>query len=458
MELTIGSRLKHAWNAFINRNPTSSYQDYSMGSYYRPDRVRLTRGNERSIVTSIFNRIALDVASIDIKHCRLDDNDRFEETIDSRLNECLTLEANIDQTSRAFIQDLVMTMFDKGCAAIVPIDTTDNPDKTNSYDIITMRVGEIVEWHPRDVKVSVYNDRTGKKEEIFMSKSNIGIVENPLYAVMNEPNSTLQRLMRKLVLLDAIDEQASSGKLDLIIQLPYVTKTQARKDQANQRRDEIERQLTGSRYGIAYTDGTEKITQLNRPVENNLMKQIEFLTSMLYGQLGITQDVMDGKADEKTMLNYNSRTIEPIISRITNEMKRKFLTKTARSQKQTIMFFRDPFKLVPVNDIAEIADKFTRNEIMSSNEIRQIVGMKPSSDPKADQLVNSNISQPTDGAVPEGTVETNPAMEGQPTPEPTQEIPEENNDEMDVEAVFNTLTEEQKEAVYAIIEDLKNEE
>lgn len=458
MELTIGSRLKHAWNAFINRNPTSSYQDYSMGSYYRPDRVRLTRGNERSIVTSIFNRIALDVASIDIKHCRLDDNDRFEETIDSRLNECLTLEANIDQTSRAFIQDLVMTMFDKGCAAIVPIDTTDNPDKTNSYDIITMRVGEIVEWHPRDVKVSVYNDRTGKKEEIFMSKSNIGIVENPLYAVMNEPNSTLQRLMRKLVLLDAIDEQASSGKLDLIIQLPYVTKTQARKDQANQRRDEIERQLTGSRYGIAYTDGTEKITQLNRPVENNLMKQIEFLTSMLYGQLGITQDVMDGKADEKTMLNYNSRTIEPIISRITNEMKRKFLTKTARSQKQTIMFFRDPFKLVPVNDIAEIADKFTRNEIMSSNEIRQIVGMKPSSDPKADQLVNSNISQPTDGAVPEGTVETNPAMEGQSTPEPTQEIPEENNDEMDVEAVFNTLTEEQKEAVYAIIEDLKNEE
>ena len=450
MELTIGSRLKHAWNAFINRNPTSSYQDYSMGSYYRPDRVRLTRGNERSIVTSIFNRIALDVASIDIKHCRLDDNDRFEETIDSRLNECLTLEANIDQTSRAFIQDLVMTMFDKGCAAIVPIDTTDNPDKTNSYDIITMRVGEIVEWHPRDVKVSVYNDRTGKKEEIFMSKSNIGIVENPLYAVMNEPNSTLQRLMRKLVLLDAIDEQASSGKLDLIIQLPYVTKTQARKDQANQRRDEIERQLTGSRYGIAYTDGTEKITQLNRPVENNLMKQIEFLTSMLYGQLGITQDVMDGKADEKTMLNYNSRTIEPIISRITNEMKRKFLTKTARSQKQTIMFFRDPFKLVPVNDIAEIADKFTRNEIMSSNEIRQIVGMKPSADPKADQLVNSNISQPTDGT---GATQEAPSTDQQPP-----ETPEENNGEMDVEAVFNTLTEEQKEAVYAIIEDLKNEE
>ncbi len=450
MELTIGARFKHAWNAFINRSPTNSHQDYSMGSYYRPDRVRLTRGNERSIVTSIFNRIALDVASIDIKHCKLDENDRFEKTIDSRLNECLTLEANIDQTSRAFIQDLVMTMFDKGCAAIVPIDTTANPNITNSYDIVTMRVGEIVEWYPRDVKVSVYNDRTGKKEEIMMSKSNIGIVENPLYAVMNEPNSTLQRLMRKLVLLDAIDEQASSGKLDLIIQLPYVAKTQARKDQANQRRDEIERQLTGSRYGIAYTDGTEKITQLNRPVENNLMKQIEFLTSMLYGQLGITQDVMDGKADEKTMLNYNSRTIEPIISRIVNEMKRKFLTRTARSQKQTIMFFRDPFKLVPVNDIAEIADKFTRNEIMSSNEIRQIVGMKPSDDPKADELVNSNISQPTDG---EGA-----KQKASSTDQQTPKSPEKDNDEIDVDAVFNTLTDEQKDAVYAIIEDLKNEE
>ena len=397
MELTLGSRIKHAWNAFLNRDPTSNYDThYSSGSYYKPDRVRLSRGKERSIVTSVFNRIALDVAAISIKHCRLDDNERFSEVIDSDLNNCLTLEANLDQTSRAFIQDVAMSMFDEGCVALIPVDTTSDPDK-GSFDILTMRTGKIIQWYPTHIKVSVYNERTGKKEEITVSKSKAAIVENPLYAVMNEPNSTLQRLMRKLVLLDSVDEQASSGKLDLIIQLPYVIKSEARRQQANTRREEIEKQLSGSRYGIAYTDGTEKITQLNRPVENNLMKQIEYLTSMLYSQLGITQTILDGTADDKTMLNYYSRTIEPIISAIVDEMKRKFLTKTARSQKQTILFFRDPFKLVPVNDLAEIADKFTRNEILTSNEIRQIVGIKPSDDPKADKLVNSNISQPDQG-------------------------------------------------------------
>ena len=398
MELTLGSRIKHAWNAFLNRDPTTnSYTHYSSGSYYRPDRARLSRGNERSIVTSVFNRIALDVAAINVKHCRLDDNERFKEVIDSDLNNCLTLEANIDQTSRAFIQDAVISMFDEGCVALIPVDTTGDPNISGSYDILTMRTGKITQWFPTKIKVSVYNEMTGKKEEIIVSKSAAAIVENPLYAVMNEPNSTLQRLMRKLVLLDSVDEQASSGKLDLIIQLPYVIKSDARRQQANARREEIEKQLSGSRYGIAYTDGTEKITQLNRPVENNLMKQIEYLTSMLYSQLGITQTILDGTADDKTMLNYYSRTIEPIISAIVDEMKRKFLTKTARSQKQTILFFRDPFKLVPVNDLAEIADKFTRNEILTSNEIRQIVGIKPSDDPKADKLVNSNISQPDQG-------------------------------------------------------------
>lgn len=400
MELTISSRIKNAWNAFVNRDPTTLYKDYGMGSYTRPDRPRLARGNDRSIVTSVFNRIALDVAAISIKHCRLDDNDRYKETILSRLNECLTLEANIDQTSRAFIQDVVISMLGEGCVAIVPVDTTFDPNETSSFDILSLRTGKIKEWYPTEVKVEVYNERTGKKEDIRIKKSAVAIIENPLYAVVNEPNSTLQRLMRKLSLLDTVDEQTSSGKLDLIIQLPYLVKTDARKQQANDRRQEIERQLTGSKYGIAYVDGTEKITQLNRPVENNLMKQVEYLTSMLYSQLGITQAVMDGTADEKTMLNYNNRTIEPIISAIVDEMKRKFLTKTARSQKQTILFFRDPFKLVPINDIAEIADKFTRNEILSSNEVRQIVGFKPSDDPKADQLVNSNISQPNDGPVP----------------------------------------------------------
>lgn len=394
MELDISSRLKHAWNAFRNKEPTyTSYEGYSSGAYYRPDRVRLTRGNDRSIVTSVLNRIALDVAAINIKHCRLDENERFNEVIESGLNNCLNLEANTDQTSRAFIQDVVMSMFDEGCVALVPIDTSLNPKTSNSYDILTMRTGKVVTWYPDSVKVSVYNEKIGRKEEIILPKRMLAIVENPLYSIMNEPNSTLQRLMRKLALLDSVDEQVSSGKLDLIIQLPYVVKTEARKNQAEQRRKDIETQLSGSRYGIAYTDGTEKITQLNRPVENNLMKQIEYLTSMLYSQLGITQTILDGTADEKTMLNYYSRTIEPIVSAIADELKRKFLTKTARSQGQTIMFFRDPFKLVPVNDLAELADKFTRNEIMTSNEIRQIVGMKPSDDPKADQLINSNINQ-----------------------------------------------------------------
>ena len=394
MEQTLGSRLRHAWNAFRNRDPTEQFKDIGASYYYRPDRVRLSRGNERSIVTSIYNRIAIDVASIDIKHCRLDDNERFVSEIDSNLNSCLTLEANIDQTARAFRQDIVMSMFDEGCVAIVPVDTTLDPNKTNSYDILSMRTGKILEWYPQHVKVRVYNEKTGRKEDITVPKSTVGIIENPLYSIINEPNSTMQRLIRKLSLLDITDEQTASGKLDLIIQLPYVIKTEARRQQAENRRKDIEMQLASSKYGIAYTDGTERITQLNRSVENNLLKQIESLTSTLYSQLGITQAILDGTADEKTMLNYNNRTIEPIVSAIVDEMKRKFLTKTARSQKQTILFFRDPFKLVPVNDIAEIADKFTRNEITTSNEIRQIIGLKPSDDPKADQLINSNIRQP----------------------------------------------------------------
>ena len=387
------SRLIHGWNAFMNRDPT---YNHAIGpSYsYRPDRPRFTRGNERSIVTSVFNRIALDVAAISMQHCILDDNGRFVEAVNSKLNNCLTLEANLDQTSRAFIQDLVMSMFDEGCVAIVPVDTTIDPKVTTSYDILSMRSGKIVDWYPEHVKVRVYNEKTGRKEEVILPKAQVGIVENPLFAVVNEPNSTGQRLIRKLNLLDQIDEQTGSGKLDLIIQLPYVIKTEARRDQAERRRKDIENQLSGSKYGIAYTDGTEHITQLNRPLENNLLKQIEYLRDMFYSQLGITQTILDGTADDKTMLNYYSRTIEPIVAAIVDEMKRKFLTKTARSQHHSIEFFRDPFKLVPVNDIAEIADKFTRNEILTSNEIRQIIGMKPSSDPKADQLINSNISQP----------------------------------------------------------------
>ena len=385
-------RLKHSWNAFFSRDPTYIYRDTGPSYSYRPDRPRFTRGNERSIVTSIYNRIALDVASVSIQHVRLDENGRFLESINSGLNNCLTLEANIDQTSRAFIQDVVISMFDEGCVAIVPVDTSSDPEK-GSFEIETMRTGKIIEWYPRYVKVRVYNDRTGQKEDVILSKKSVAIIENPLFAVINEPNSTMQRLIRKLNLLDYIDEQSGSGKLDLIIQLPYVVKTDIKRQQAEQRRKNIEEQLTGTKYGIAYTDATERITQLNRPVENNLMKQIEYLTSMLNSQLGITTTIMDGTADEKTMLNYNNRTVEPVVSAIVDAMKRTFLTKTARSQKQSIMFFKDPFKLVPVNDLAEIADKFTRNEIMTSNEIRQIVGMKPSDDPRADQLRNSNINQ-----------------------------------------------------------------
>ena len=390
------NRLQHAWNAFMNKDPTEYvYHDYGgIGYGHRPDRIRLTRGNDRSIITSVFNRIALDVAAVDLRHCRLDDAGRYSEDIDSGLNNCLTLEANLDQTARALIQDCVLSMFDEGCVALVPVDTTKDPSFTDSYDILTMRTGSILEWKPSHVKVRVYNERTGKKEDITVPKRTVSIIENPLYAIINEPNSTAQRLMRKLSLLDVTDEQTASGKLDLIIQLPYIVKTEARRTQANKRREDIERQLTGSKYGIAYTDGTEKITQLNRPVENNLMSQVEYLTNQLFSQLGITQSILDGTADEKTMLNYYNRSIEPIVSAIVDEMKRKFLSKTARSQKQSIKAFRDPFRLVPVNDIAEIADKFTRNEIMTSNEVRQIIGMKPSDDPKADELINSNISQP----------------------------------------------------------------
>lgn len=392
MEYGFGSRLKHAWNAFLNKDPTTSSP--GSGSYYRPDRPRFTRGNEKTIVTAVYNRIAIDVAAVSIRHVRLDENGRYTEDIASGLNECLTLNANLDQTGRALIQDAVMSMIDEGCVAIVPVDTTINPTVSGSFDISSLRTGKIVDWYPQHVKVRLYNEKTGNKEEVVLPKRSVAIIENPLYAVMNEQNSTLQRLVRKLNLLDFVDDRNSSGKLDLIIQLPYVIKTDARRKQAEDRRKDIENQLAGSKYGIAYTDGTERITQLNRPVENNLMSQIEYLTSTLYSQLGITQSVMDGSADEKTMLNYTNRTIEPILSAIVDEMKRKFLTKTARTQGQSIMFFRDPFRLVPVNDIAEIADKFTRNEILTSNEVRQIVGMKPSEDPKADELNNSNLRQP----------------------------------------------------------------
>lgn len=390
-------RLQHGWNAFINnRDPTIGVNSYGTCYTYRPDRPRLTRGNERSIVTSVYNRIALDASSISIQHVMLDDNGRFLSVIDSALNRCLNLSANLDQTGRAFIQDAVMSMMDEGCVALVPIDTTLDPKNTGSFDIESIRTGKILEWYPSSVKVRVYNEKTARREDLILNKKNVAIVENPLYAVMNEPNSTMQRLIRKLVLLDAVDEQSGSGKLDLIIQLPYTIKTEARRQQAENRRRDIEEQLRGSKYGIAYTDGTERVTQLNRPVENNLMNQIKYLTETLYSQLGITQGILDGTADDKTMLNYYNRTIEPIISAIVDEMKRKFLTRTALTQKKTIMFFRDPFKLVPVNDIAEIADKFTRNEILTSNEIRQIIGIKPSSDPKADRLENSNISRPDD--------------------------------------------------------------
>lgn len=402
MEFSLGSRLKHAVNAFMNRDPTPRYS-YGVGYSYRPDRPRSTRGNERSIVTSVFNRIALDAASMNINHCRLDDDDRFTEIIPSGLNNCLTIEANLDQTARAFIQDAVISMFDEGSVALVPVDTDLDPTVTGSFDVITMRTGKILEWYPKHVKVRVYNEQTGNKEDVVLPKATTGIVENPFFAVVNEPNSTLQRLMSKLRLLDVTDEQTASGKLDLIIQLPYIIKSEARRQQAEQRRKDIESQLAGSKYGIAYTDGTEKITQLNRSLENNLMKQVEYLTNLLFSQLNITQSILDGTADDKTMLNYYTRTIEPIVAAIVDEMNRKFLTKTARTRKQKILFFRDAFKLVPVNDIAEIADKFTRNEILSSNEIRQKIGFKPSKDPKADELRNSNISQAKEDITPQPT-------------------------------------------------------
>lgn len=385
-------RLRHSWNAFMNRDPTPYFNAGS--SYYtKPDRVRFSGGNERSIVTSVYNRIAMDAAAIEIKHVRLDEDDRYTQTINSGLNDCLSFEANIDQTGRVFLQDVYMSMLDEGCIAIVPVDTTINPKITGSYDINSMRTAKILEWKPKEVRVRLYNDRTGNKEELWLPKSMVAIVENPLYAVINEKNSTMQRLIRKLNLLDAIDEQSGAGKLDMIIQLPYVIKSQTRRDQAEERRKSIEDQLSNSKYGVAYADGTERIIQLNRPLENNLLKQIEYLTSMLFSQLGITQAILDGTADEATMLNYYNRTIEPIVAAPVDEMKRKFLTKTARTQRQSIMYFRDPFKLVPVIELAKIADTMTRNEIMTSNEIRQEIGLKPSKDPKADQLVNSNLNQ-----------------------------------------------------------------
>lgn len=397
MSETIGSRFKNAWNAFFNRDPTPIFDNSGNSSSYRPDRYRPTRGNERSIITAINNRIAIDVAAIPIRHIKLDEDGGYLNTIESGLNNCLNLEANIDQTGRAFLQDVVLSMLDEGCVALVPTVTNVNPDYTDSYDIYEIRTGKITEWYPKQVKVEVYNDNSGRKQQILRPKRKVAIIENPMYSVMNEPNSTMQRLIRKLKLLDAVDEQSSSGKLDLIIQLPYVVKTETRRQQAENRRKEIEEQLTGSKYGIAYTDGTERITQLNRAVENNLLKQVEYLTSMLFSQLGITQTILDGTADEKTILNYRNRIIEPILSAIVDAMKVRFITKTARTQGQSISFFMEPFKLVPVSEIAEIADKFTRNEIMTSNEIRQIVGMKPSRAPQADELRNKNLNRPDEG-------------------------------------------------------------
>ena len=398
--------LKHAWNVFsfresrdLRRNspwpvqpiPSNAFVEYGPAYGTRPDRVRFRIPNERSFISSIYTRLSIDVASVDMRHVRLDDNKRYTQDMDSGLNNCLTVEANIDQAARAFRQDVAMTLFDRGVAVLVPVDTTVNPERSGGFDILTIRVGDVVTWYPNHVRVSVYNERFAKREEITLHKSSVAIVENPLYSVMNEPNSTLQRLLHKLILLDAIDEQSASGKLDLIIQLPYVIKSEARRQQAEQRRTDIEFQLKGSQYGIAYTDGTEKITQLNRPAENNLMSQVEYLTAMLYGQLGLTEEVMNGTADEKAMLNYWNRTIEPVLTAMVESMRRSFLTKTARTQKQDVMFFRDPFRLVPIENIAEIADKFTRNEIMTSNEIRQVVGLAPHSDPKADKLINSNM-------------------------------------------------------------------
>ena len=398
MEKSIGSRLRHAWNAFLNRDPTDLRPSYNMGylSTSKPDRVRMTRSNERSIVNAIYNRIAIHVSSLSFQHVRLDQNGRYLEEIKSNLNNCLTLAANLDQTGRAFFQDLTLSMFDEGCVAVVPVDTTLNPTITGGYDILSLRVGRILEWYPTHVKVSLYNEKKGIKEDILLSKKVVAIIENPFYAVMNEHNSTLKRLIRKLNLLDAIDEQSGSGKLDLIIQLPYALKTPARFEQAERRRTDLETQLKDSQYGVAYTDATEKVTQLNRPVENNLMAQITYLTSMLYSQLGLTESVFNGTADEKEMINFYNHTVEPIGAAITDGMKRSFLTNTARTQNQSIIFLRKPFDLVPVSDMAEIADKFTRNEILSSNELRAIIGFKPSEDPKADELRNKNLNQSTE--------------------------------------------------------------
>lgn len=395
MELSISSRLKHAWNAFqMNRNPTYTNNYYGSSSSTRPDRMRFSRGNEKSIVTSIYNRIALDVSQLSFEHVQLDKDGRYSETKTTVLNTCLTLEANLDQTSRAFFQDAALSMFDEGSIALVPIDTNLDPNITGGYDIESIRVGQILTWYPKHIKVRLYNEQTGIKEDRIIPKSIAAIIENPFYTVMNQSNSTMQRLIRKLSLLDAIDEQSASGKLDLIIQLPYTVKSNLRKQQAEERRKAVEDQLYDSKYGIAYIDSTERVIQLNRPVENNLMSQIEYLQNLLYSQLGITQSILDGSADDKTMLNYYNRIVEPIAAAFVDEMRRKFLTKTARTQGQSIMFFRDPFKLVPVNELAEISDKLTRNEIASSNEMRQIIGWKPSKDPKADELRNKNLNQP----------------------------------------------------------------
>ena len=399
-ELSFGSRLKHAWNAFLNRDPPRNFGGYAGGYSYRPDRVRLTRGNERTFVTSVYNRISMDCSAITIQHVRLDGNGRFDSVIESGLNNCLNLEANLDQTGRGLMQDIVMSMLDEGVVAVVPVETNFDPSQSDSYKIYSMRVGKVLEWYPEHVRVRLYNDKTGQKEELVLPTKTVALIENPFYAIMNETNSTMQRLIRKLSLLDVVDEQAGAGKLDLIIQLPYVVKSEARREQANRRRLEIENQLRDSKYGIAWTDGTERVTQLNRSLENNLLKQIEYLTNMFYSQLGITLEIMNGTADEAAMTNYYNRIVEPIVSAITDEMKRKFLTRTARSQGQSILFFRDPFKLAPIGTVAEMADKFTRNEIMSSNEFRQVIGLKPSKDPRADELSNKNLNQSSDQETP----------------------------------------------------------
>lgn len=456
MDMTIGSRFKKAVNVFLNRDPTeykTNIFTYSNG-VYRPDRPRLTRGKDRSIVNTIFNRIALDASSIQMVHCKTE-NGEFKEEIDSGLNECLNLSANLDQTGRAFMQDVVMSMFDEGCVTIVPVDTDINPKNTTSFDILSMRTGKIVEWYPDKVKVNVYNQKTMKREDIIISKNKVAIVENPFYSVMNEPNSTLSRLMEKLSLLDMTDEQTCSGKLDLIIQLPYSVKSQTRKEQANDRISNVEDQLKNSKYGIAYIDGTEKVTQLNRPLENNLMKQVEYWTRMLFSQLNMTQEILDGTADESTMTNYYARTVEPIVAAIKDEIKRKFLTKTARSQGQSIEYFIDPFRLIPPKDLAEIADKFTRNEIMTSNEFRQIIGRKPSDDPRANQLLNKNLNHN------EQTYNNGTDEQIDQNGQETEQIVEPTNEKMttdQAQQIFSQLDNVQKQAMYIIIGEILDEE